>query len=376
MRSKVDDQLSESKVNKRRSIFIDAYALVPPISGVGYYLKSIIDNLVKSNKYDIELGTLSSFYSNERKINYENKDVKQKIVKFLPRSIYILLMRLNIAPPIDIFFGRHDLYFFENYVCYPVKSGKTITVIHDLTFKKFPHAVFFINRMNLNFIVPYTLNKSDVIVTVSNSIKKEIYRYYSPKKKIHVIYPSIDKSLEEDDSLLKTYSLKKDEYIYFVGNLEPRKNLINLIKAFNEAKLKNMKLVISGNKGWKNNKIMELLKSENVLHIGSPTESQKNSLIKNCLFLSIVSIYEGFGMPIIEGFKYNKAVLMSDIESFREISKMNFFCDPHNVNDIRKKMESLYYDTRLRQKLERLGTERYKYFSSIDQSHELEDIFK
>ena len=224
---------------KKYKVYIDAQPLTPPRSGVGEYLKNILkrlENNPRVYKYTFKMGLMRAFY--KKPIDLDINDIKTPVVieRIIPKSVYILLAVLGIKVPLEIFFGFNDIYFFENFTTFKKIKGKSITVIHDLSYLKFPDTLSKNNRLSLNYSVKDSIKNADVIIAISNSVKSELEETFD-RKDFRVIYPIIEfgenftsHEFEEGFSdnatkYLRKHDLEKDKYIFFIGNMEPRKNI-------------------------------------------------------------------------------------------------------------------------------------------------------
>jgi glycosyltransferase involved in cell wall biosynthesis len=164
-----------------------------------------------------------------------------------------------------------------------------------------------------------------------------------------------------------------DQYILFVGTLQPRKNITRLIEAFSCLKpyalsLRSLQLVIVGKKGWQ---YKEILKAPNkfgvadrVKFLDFVSDEDLPSLYKNALCYVLPSLYEGFGLPVLEAMKYDCPVITSNVSSLPEAGgDAALYVDPMNVQDIAEKIELLIRDEKLRRELIGKGRKQIKKFS-------------
>jgi glycosyltransferase involved in cell wall biosynthesis len=194
---------------------------------------------------------------------------------------------------------------------------KTFVTIHDLAFKYFPQTFSFWERFKINFLTWLAVRFSDKIITISESSKKDILKFYPSisQDKIKVIYHGFDgeffgkKVLENDAKIiLQKFDLKKEEYLLYVGAIQPRKNLIVLIEAFEKSKKENpnLKLVLAGEKAWlfreTENRIEKSVYKKDIIVTGTLKFSEIKILYQNAGIFIFPSLYEGFGIPILEAF--------------------------------------------------------------------------
>ena len=224
---------------------------------------------------------------------------------------------------------KYKFDVFENFT-FPIiknKYGKTISTIHDL---RYLHDFStYLDKLIFKFALIFFLKKNDFIFTVSNSMKNEIKEFF-PKKKIITVPNSILKrKVKIKKSFKKIYKIKK-KYILSVGHLEKRKNYLKLIESFNIFNKNNKNaynLIIIGNDNGFRNKIDKLIfkldiRNDVLIFSGIP-DKELYAAYKECDLFIFPSIYEGFGIPILEALRSNSKICLSNIEVFKEITKNN-----------------------------------------------------
>ncbi len=247
---------------------------------------------------------------------------------------------------------------------------KTVITVHDLGSEYLPRMHQLKQRLYLKWITHYQLKNATKLIAVSKATKQDLINTGIDAKKIEVIYEGYDKNMFRvhssefrDDTLidsLKHYELQTNNYFLFVGTVQPRKNLERLIKAV--ASL-NQKLVIVGAKGWMSDEIYKLGAQNKVKFLGRVPDQALPELYKGAKALLFPSLFEGFGLPLIEAQACGCPVLTSNTSSMPEVAgKGAIYVNPNKVEDIIKgiiKMNN--QDTR--NKLIRLGYENIKRFS-------------
>lgn len=240
----------------------------------------------------------------------------------------------------------------------------TCLVMHDLAFEHYPHHLSASIRHYLKKFSPLFAKKAARIVTVSEFSKKDIAeRYHIPADKIDVSYNGAHDaykplSWEERIAVQKEFA-DGCEYFVFAGALHPRKNIVNLLKAFISFKKKqrsNMKLVIVGRLAWKYKEVEELRDSmlfkEDVKWVGYMDVAQLSRIIGAAYALVYASLFEGFGIPILEALQCNVPAIISNTSSMPEVGgDAALLVDPTDPQDIAHKMELMYKDEALRKKL-------------------------
>ena len=249
-------------------------------------------------------------------------------------------------------------------------------VIHDLSFIHYPS---FVKKSHLFYFknqTPKFIGKAKTIATVSEYSKKDIIEnYHTPADKINVVYSAVKEGYKTADENVKESIKAKytggKEYFIYVGSIHPRKNLMNLLKAFSVFKKKmksNMQLVIAGRLAWKFDAFTEGLKTykyrEDVKLLGYLPQQDLVELTASAYALVYPSLFEGFGVPPLEAMYCDVPVITSSVSSIPEIcGEAALYANPNSFEDIADKMIQLYKDEKLRSSLISKGKLQCRVFS-------------
>lgn len=265
-----------------------------------------------------------------------NAPSKTESNKLIPLKVYAKAQSFNFAPPFDPHLSKVDLTIFPNFATWPsVKSGLVATAIHDLTYLYFPEVVEEKNLAHLRRVVPRSIKKADFIITVSESVKSELVKEFNldPEKCVVTPIPPDETffhihSQEEKKTVKQKYGIDPTKkYIYFIGNLEPRKNLKTLVEAYQllpkEVKDK-YSLILAGGKGWKTESTQQAIdkainQGDDITHIGFVDQEDSPALFQGASLFVMPSLYEGFGMPVLEAMAGGTPVVASDIPVLKEV---------------------------------------------------------
>jgi glycosyltransferase involved in cell wall biosynthesis len=221
-----------------------------------------------------------------------------------------------------------DVFWGPNFSLPPkVKGVKYYVTVHDLAIYKFKHIGQLRNELRIKMFLKHDLKKATKIFSVSNSTKSdiaEIMNIATDKIEVTYIAGNYDDGVCDEEIRIEIKNL--DKYFLFVGTVEPRKNITTLVEAFEKYCAKygdDTKLVIAGGKGWNCDKIYERINSspvaDKILLTGYVNGAEKEYLYKNAICFPYPSLYEGFGMPILEAFKYRLPVIAAYNSSLPEV---------------------------------------------------------
>ncbi|MEM9774992.1 MAG: glycosyltransferase family 1 protein [Chloroflexota bacterium] len=226
-----------------------------------------------------------------------------------------------------------------------------IVTIFDLSFLHYPHLYPSWRRRYLTFITRQSCRKANHIITISNSGKQDLINFFGIKaEKISVVYPGLNQKFKRpEESLITAYRENKrlpSRFLLHVGTLQPRKNLPFLIRAFHRAHLTNVNLVFAGGKGWYYDEIFRLVKELNleqrVHFLGYIDDEELPLLYAAADLLVFPSIYEGFGMPILESMGCGTPVLASNASAMPEaVGNAGLLFNPTDLDDLTAKMIQL-----------------------------------
>ena len=294
----------------------------------------------------------------------ENKYYKYVVVKskFLWSQLF-LPINLYFKNKVNVFFS--PAHYAPRFCPVPI-----VVTIHDLSYFIYPDEFLKKDLYQLKNWTKYSVDKASKIIAVSKTTKKDLMKFYNlPEGKIEVVYNGFEKNIG-DRTCDRTSEVKKDKYLLFVGTIQPRKNLSVLIRAFNKFIQTNQgfKLVIAGKKGWLFEEIFEEVEKLNlknkIIFTDHVSDKKLVSLYKNAFCFIMPSLYEGFGIPILEAMAYGCPVISSFTSSLPEIGgEACLYFDPNNLNDLTDKISQLINDIELRNSLIEKGKERIKLFS-------------
>lgn len=269
---------------------------------------------------------------------------------------------------------KFDVFFSPTHYG-PIFPGcPQVISILDLSYKYFPKLFKKKDLLQLALWGGYSIRRAKKIITISQSSKGDIIKEYGvAEDKVSVVYLGVKQvsGIKQEalgmEELKEKYGVEKP-FILFVGTLQPRKNIVRLIEAYSKLQNHDLKLVVIGRRGWQFEEILSAPKrlgvSDSVLFLENVTDEDLPAFYKNAECFVLPSLYEGFGLPILEAMTYGCPVLTSDISSLPEAGgDAAVYFDPKDTLDIAGKIEKVLSDDKLRDKMIKEGFEQLKKFS-------------
>lgn len=268
--------------------------------------------------------------------------------------------------------------------CGPLRYKNQIITIHDVSHERYPEWFSKNYCRYYGFMMPRIGRKAHAVLTVSEFSKNEIVDTLKiDASKIHIVHSNVP--FHDKPSTEEILNYKQDanaeKYILTVSSMDPRKNFIRLVEAFNKLDDKSIKLYIIGMrfKAFNTPDLQKLI-GDNVYLPGYITDEELQVMYKNALFSIYPSLYEGFGLPPLESMTYGCPVIASDIPALKEVSgDAVLYANPYVVDDMVDKMNLLAGDEELRKNLLVKGLEQIKMYSwekSAQQVYELAQKFQ
>lgn len=335
-------------------------------AGTGRYAVNLVKELEiidKKNNYFVFVNNLNKNYYNS------NKNFKLINVGWFGNQTLLRILWEQFVLPFKLKKLNINVLHSLGFVSPLVKTTKQIVTIHDTTFFTHSQHHTLFKRIYFKFIIPLCARKADLISADSENTRQDIINLLKINadkvKTIHLGVEEIFKK-QNNNRILKKYSINKN-YILFVGMIEPRKNIPNLIKAFSKLD-KDFQLVIVGKKGWHYDEIFQLIKKlklENkIIFTGYVPDEELVSLYSSAKLFVYPSFYEGFGLPVLEAMACQCPVITSNISSMKEIAEnAAILVNPNNVKEIEKAMEQILKNKDLQKELIKKGLKRAKEFT-------------
>jgi len=314
--------------------------------------------LDKKNRYTLYFNKAPTFFE----ISHVN--VSTKVIS-APRfwTQGRLAFECIAHPPDILFVPAHTIPVVRR------PSLKTIVTVHDLGAEFLAEYHQFPQKIYLSWSTKYVANYATHIISVSNFTKQELNKTLKvPKSRISVVHEGMDRGLfyprgkSEIDQVKMKYGIPS-QYFIFVGTIQPRKNITRLIEAFSKAKLKNTYLILVGKPGWLTNEIYEAPNkfsiSKYIRFLNYIDNEDLAALYSGALGLAFPSLYEGFGLPILEAFACGCPVITSKYGAMAEVAGYaGLLVEPEDTNDIAAALKKICTSSLLREKLTQKGNLR------------------
>ena len=391
--------MHQLKCNHMR-IGIDARSILNPEKGdaigVGHYTYQLIRHLLK-NDTENEYVIFFDFRVREKDVKkFTQPNVK---IKFYPFSDYkkylpgayneILGMATLQKEKLDV------LHSTSSYNRIPISySGKTIITFHDMSPFSVPQCLPAVRRTRNKAVSHMMARKADRIIAVSESLKNDVKKFLNvPDEKIAVIYSGLDQRFfdqpnTDENKILGKYGINK-KYVLFLGTLEPSKNISRLLEAFLIFKQKQKKnsnkfeyqLVLAGKRGWLSQEYQQAIKdlglSKDVVFTGYVIGDELAPLFHGAEFFVMPSLYEGFGMTVLEAFATETPAIISKVSSLPELAgEAAYFINPVDTKELADAMFLFANEPNIREQYKNKGFERAKNFNWDKTALETLNIYK
>ena len=361
-------------------IGVDIRPFYEPLTGVGWYLYHLLNELARRN--DLELILLGDaritdlgprlyvdLPANARLCVFDLRGHgKSRFSRPLTAAAYVLWMWLLDC---DLIFGAN--YFLPRLMGAIAK--RRVVTVHDLTYKRFPELLQKETLHNLERTMTREVALSDAIIAVSESTRRDLLSFYQvDPSRVFAVHSGV--ALPDEEEAIRDVPKR---YILFVSTIEPRKNLDTLLDAFDVLRRGGYEgsLVVAGKIGWKAEKLAKRLRSPGVVHLDYVKPSQLTALYRKAEVFVFPSIYEGFGFPLLEAMMLGVPAIAARSSSLPEIGgDAALYFDPASASELAAQLRRVIDDQALGRDLAVRGRERAGQFRWDRAARETLEVFR
>jgi alpha-1,3-rhamnosyl/mannosyltransferase len=331
-------------------VILNVDAITHPITGIGQYTLALGQQLAQHDQIEVV-----KYFSSDHWVDDINQSVQanqwlSRLRQFIP---FKSLALNTYAKRRNKHFKRlttdlsDHVFHSPNFILMPF-TGRSVATFHDLSFVHYRETQPNYRLQFLDREIPKTLDQAEALITPTEFIKQEIIKHYAyPAENIHVTPLGVGSGFKaytvaETNQTLQTHQLTHKQYILSVATTEPRKNLTRLLHAYTQlpkSLRKTFPLVLVGSKGWLNQdlnqQIKTLVSQGQIISLGYVTQAQLQHLYAAAKLTAFPSLYEGFGLPIIESMASGTVVLTSHNSAMQEVAAGHaMLCEPLDVESI------------------------------------------
>jgi glycosyltransferase involved in cell wall biosynthesis len=360
------------------AIYLDVSAAVHRRAGLGRYAESLSRALVASTPGRADQCRYALFYNQERGIEplagLEHLPTQTVALGYKPWRMLVWLGQLAHVG-FDPLLPDAELFHATEHLLLPLRSVPNVLTVHDLIFRHLPEHHKPLNRWYLNLALPLYCRRADHIIAVSEHSKRDLVSAYGvAEEKVTVVYEAADPRFRPQPtqavvSARARYGLP-ERYVLFVGTIEPRKNLSRLLAAFEAVCADGLTdgLVIVGKRGWLYGDFFARLEEspvrDRVILPGYVQDEDLSAFYAGAQASILPSVYEGFGLPVLEALGCGTPLVTSNTSSLPELlGDAGFAVDPDDVQGLAGAILSCLVDQPLVSELRRRGPEQAARFT-------------
>ncbi len=324
-------------------IGIDISQIVYEGTGTATLTKNLVAKILKidhKNEYILFGGSLRKKETLDKFVKDSGRALLARMTILPPTMLDVLWNQLHIFP-IETLTGELDIYHTSDWTQAPSRA-KILAPVYDMVIYKYPQfshpSIVAVQKRRLTWVK----KEATAIAAISQSTKKDMIEILGiPEEKIHVVYPAVSADFSRN---VKKHNNERP-YLLAVGTREPRKNLDRLVEAFNKLNLKDLDLIIAGKYGWgrENLKFARPGRAgeiKNLKLLNYVPQEKLASLYAGAEAFIYPSLYEGFGIPILEAMAVGCPVVASNTSSLLEAGgNAAVYADPQNIDDIAEKIK-------------------------------------
>jgi glycosyltransferase involved in cell wall biosynthesis len=351
-------------------IAINTLAMKRELYGVGNYIKNLVwalSGIDRENEYVLFASADNACHLKGLGENF--------CIEFAPSNRMLRLPWEQSILPLRLKQKQIDVYHGATFVTPLLKTCGHVVSIHDMTFHLVPERHSLYKRLYFRSMIPAAVLRSDKVIAISESAKRDLLRFVTTDEgKINVIHHGVERRFQPVrekgrlDNIREKYGLGR-RFILFVGLIEPRKNLENLVDAYVSSGLgEDFDLVLAGNLGWGYSGLLRKIGSSQFrerIHLpGYIADADLPGLFSMAVAFVYPSVYEGFGLPVLEAMACGTPVITSQISSLPEVvGDAAILVDPSDPKALASALQIVLADEHLRKSLSERGIQRAQLFT-------------
>lgn len=358
-------------------VAIDYTAAIYQVAGIGRFVRSLVHALAE---VDPDTEYLLVYADPPQGVQPAMPEAPNFVPRRIPlpqRALNAVWHRLSLPIPVDLVIGPVDVFHSPDFVLPPVRRGAKILTVHDLAFLLQPECAEAKLRDYLEKTVPRSVARADFILADSVNTQDDLICLLGvPPSRVEVVPGGVDPAFApvQDEALLDRVRERVSDgapFVLSVGMIEPRKNLVRLIEAFELLKARYHaphKLVLAGKRGWLSDGIFRRAEASpvapDIRFPGFVAEAELPALYSASELLAYPSLYEGFGLPPLEAMACGVPVVASSSSSLPEVvGDAALLVDPTSVEGLAEAMARALADTELRRRMRTKGLDQAKRFT-------------
>lgn len=372
-----------------KKIAIDYTPAYQQGAGIGRYVRELINALARLDKQTDYRLFVSGVKPDQLNHHIIGQNFLWKTTPIPSKWLTRIWHRAHISLPINRFVGDVSLYHATDFVLPPLsRNTKSVLTVHDLSFVRVPESANPKLKRYLDQVVPRSISRATYVLADSQATKDDIIALYgTSSNKIGVLLSGVDERFKPSEQSLQLlhqkYHFPHKPYVLCVGTVQPRKNYERVITACCQLLDEGLdfSLLIAGGRGWLDepiyHTIQQLNMSEHVHFLGFVDDDDLPALYTHARCLAFPSLYEGFGLPVLESMACGTPVLTSNVSSLPEVAgKIAITVDPYDLDGIITGLRDLILDSQARDQRILEGLAHVKQFTWERSAQELMKVYQ
>jgi len=349
------------------------FLLKDKLEGIGWVTYELLKRMVEQHPEDEFLFFFDRAYD-ERFVF--GKNVQPIVLAPPARHPFLWFIWFEIAIPRALKKYKPDVFLSTDGYCSIRATTKTVMITHDIAHLHFPEQIPTLVKKYYNKYVPLFLNRANQIISVSHFTKSDIIEQYGIEaNKISVVHNGCREGFhpldnKEQEKIREKYA-EGASYFFYVGAVHPRKNLHRLLLAFDQFKKKNkstIRLLLGGRFAWQTDEVKDAFElsdhQDDIKFLGYVPEEDLPKVMASAYAFVYPSLFEGFGLPLLEAMHCDVPVITSTVSSLPEVTgEAGIKINPQSIDEIANALEKIYLDTTLRSQLIQVGRQQRTQFN-------------